>query len=108
MKPAKVRKHGLEAEAALRSLRSEKDRGGGPNMDRGPIMDTFYSRQQMRPFRSKFDNETLRNVILAQFYVRNRPSLFFRGTYNACMESIDNQVFENRSKSLGKTRYVLC
>ena len=80
----------------------------GPNMDRGPIMDTFYSRQQMRPFRSKFDNETLRNAILAQFYVRNRSSIFFCGTYNACMESIDTKVFENRSKSLGKTRYVLC
>ena len=77
-------------------------------MDRGPIMDTFYSRQQMRPFRSKFDNETLRNAILAQFYVRNRSSIFFCGTYNACMESIDTKVFENRSKSLGKTRYVLC
>ena len=77
-------------------------------MDGGPIMDTFYSRQQMRPFRSKFDNETLRNVILAQFYVRNRSSFFFRGTYNACMESIDTQVFENRSKSLGKTSFVLC
>ena len=48
----------------------------------------------MRPFRSKFDIETQRNVLLAQFYVRNIVSFFFRETYNACMESIDTLVFK--------------